>query len=137
MRHFCNLKNTIHQLNYFTMEVTLYNNLCAYLQSGVYPFTFSKDEKRNLRRKSKNYFVENEILYGYFNTAKTKNPIRFQVVKATQMLGLLSEWHNNRSHFKTAKVFQGIKSAGYNTLNLRGLIKKYIAECPTVKFNIE
>ena len=74
------------------MDLLEYESISAYLTSDKYPPNFTKDQKRNLRRKASKYRIFGEKLVKPFQNQ------HLMVIMRTEVGAILTEIHDNSGH---------------------------------------
>jgi hypothetical protein len=109
------------------MEPEHYYNIYKYLLSQQTPQHFDQQQKQQLLNQSKNYIIDNELLYKKDN----KNLEKFyRVIQKSELPALLYMMHNDpiSGHFATEAMFTKIKARYYWPQYYED-IKKYVESC--------
>src|SRR4051812_42759189 len=109
------------------MENEHYHNLYKYLTEQQFPQHFTKKQKHQLVSQSKNYTIDNNLLYKKNN----KDPDRFyRVIQKSELPALLYMMHNDPTsgHFSADTMFTKIKARYYWPQYYED-IKEYVKTC--------
>ena len=109
------------------MENEHYYNIYKYLSIQQTPQHFDRQQKQQLLNQSKNYIIENELLYKKDN----KNLDKFyRIIQKSELPALLYMMHNDpiSGHFATEAMFTKIKARYYWPQYYED-IKKYVESC--------
>src|SRR3954452_20061198 len=104
-----------------------YYNLYKYLVGQQTPQQFTNQQKHQLVNQSKNYSIDNNLLY----KRNSKDPDKFyRVIQKTELPALLYMMHNDpiSEHFSADTMFTKIKARYYWPQYYED-IKKYVKSC--------
>src|SRR3954447_7084212 len=109
------------------MEKEHYHNLYKYLAEQQTPQHFTKQQKHQLVNQSKNYNIDNNLLY----KRDSRDPDKlYRVIQKTELPALLYMMHNDPTsgHFSADTMFTKIK-ARYYWPQYYESIKEYVKSC--------
>ena len=109
------------------MDNEHYYNIYNYILLQQTPAHFTKEQKQQLFSQSKNYIIENELLYKQDRKDATKF---YRIIQKQELPALLYMMHNDPTsgHFVTDAMFHKIKARYYWPQYYED-IKKYVQEC--------
>lgn len=108
------------------MENSNYINLFNYILTKTLPIDFSAEQKQQLKRRSKNFTINNNLLYK--NNNNTRKPVR--VIKTSELEPVLYMFHHDptAAHASAEKMMDKIK-ARYYWPQMFEDIRAYVQSC--------
>ena len=109
------------------MENQYYSELYNYILNQQTLTHFSNQQKQQLRNQSKNYIIENDLLY---KVDKKNTKKLYRVILKDELPALLYMMHNDpiSGHFATDAMFNKIRSRYYWPQYYED-IKEYVESC--------
>jgi len=109
------------------MDNEHYFNIYNYYLTQQTPEHFTKHQKQQLHNQTKNYIVENELLY---KTDRKDAQKLYRVIRKEELPAILYMMHNDpiSGHFATDAMFNKIK-ARYYWPQYYDDVKRYVESC--------